>query len=340
MLHARQWAQRHKGEGWNMRHGFLAVMGGLALRTGPAPDDLQRLTSHQLTALLDDQKVRLPVISSQEIDDRSKQTAFAKGLVLLQAGWFVMQIIARGVEHLPIIPLEVFTLAFTFVTFATYICCWYKPYGMRVPITVEVVMPVTEVSADDKTVVDGNADVYERARELLAMDRYRRQLSPNPSRQQQLKRFERLLFFFCNILDYLGVFDSRYIWYHVHKKASTRLVSALLLVFVCTVFGLIHFIGWDLEFPSYTCQSLWRIATIVSTSLPVSGVVSIAIYAGLRGCNVSVADAVRTTLDTIGIIVYAVARTVLLVLTIWSLRVMPAGAYKAVSWTSFIPSVQ
>lgn len=74
--------------------------------------------------------------SEEEIKDRSKSDSFSKLIVLVQTLWFVMQCIARHIEHLPITELEVATLAYTIPILGMYICWWSKPLGVAQPIRV------------------------------------------------------------------------------------------------------------------------------------------------------------------------------------------------------------
>lgn len=74
--------------------------------------------------------------SEEEIKDRSKSDSFSKLIVLVQTLWFVMQCIARHIEHLPITELEVGTLAYTIPILGIYICWWNKPLGVTQPVRV------------------------------------------------------------------------------------------------------------------------------------------------------------------------------------------------------------
>ena len=71
-----------------------------------------------------------------EIQDRGKSDWLAKSLVLLQTSWFVMQCIARGIEHLPVTHLEIVTLAYAAMNFVIYIFWWNKPLNVNRPVRV------------------------------------------------------------------------------------------------------------------------------------------------------------------------------------------------------------
>ena len=71
-----------------------------------------------------------------EIEDKGKSDWLAKSLVLLQTSWFVMQCIARAIEHLPVTHLEIVTLAYSAMNFVIYIFWWNKPVNVNRPIRV------------------------------------------------------------------------------------------------------------------------------------------------------------------------------------------------------------
>ncbi|KAF8064243.1 hypothetical protein FPV67DRAFT_210971 [Lyophyllum atratum] len=62
----------------------------------------------------------------------------AISLVLLQVTWFILQFLARIIQHLPITELEVATLAFAVVNFMIYFCWWNKPLDVQCSIKVKV----------------------------------------------------------------------------------------------------------------------------------------------------------------------------------------------------------
>ena len=71
-----------------------------------------------------------------EIEDKGKSNWLAKSLVLLQTSWFVMQCIARAIEHLPVTHLEIVTLAYAAMNFVIYIFWWNKPLNVNRPVRV------------------------------------------------------------------------------------------------------------------------------------------------------------------------------------------------------------
>ena len=60
----------------------------------------------------------------EDVKDKGDSGWLAKSL---QTSWFVMQCIARAVEHLPVTHLKIVRLAYAAMNFAIYIFWWNKP---------------------------------------------------------------------------------------------------------------------------------------------------------------------------------------------------------------------
>lgn len=101
-------------------------------------DPVRTLLPEELKSLSRAKEIDFPHITREEIKDRSRGDTLSKGLVILQTGWFVLHCIARHIEHLPITELELVTLAFAALNFATYALWWNKPLNVqcafRVPL--------------------------------------------------------------------------------------------------------------------------------------------------------------------------------------------------------------
>ena len=118
---------------WTKVHSFYAGMGGFVIDTKnhKYPNKLEEAYvpgSPRVTLTVDGVFLlaklgRLPDISIESIEDRSKANNLAKGLVCLQAGWIIVQCIARLASHLPITLLEVNTSGHAICALLIYICC-------------------------------------------------------------------------------------------------------------------------------------------------------------------------------------------------------------------------
>lgn len=103
-------------EPWTITHGFFVVMGGFHYYYDGKP--LYPLDSSQVVALVKTGTLVPP--TEHELKDKSKGDALSKSFIIIQTLWFVIQCIARRIEHLPITKLEIMTLAYTVITIAMY----------------------------------------------------------------------------------------------------------------------------------------------------------------------------------------------------------------------------
>ena len=126
-----------------LERGFYIEMGGFEL-VPPAlaeedslPDGFRgRVTSRGAIALAHSNL--LPEVTLELINDQSKSDILTKALVCLQAGWMIIQCIARVHQSLPLTLLEVHTLMHAICAFFIY-CLWLKkPHDVMVTTKVAV----------------------------------------------------------------------------------------------------------------------------------------------------------------------------------------------------------
>ncbi|KAH7138838.1 hypothetical protein B0J11DRAFT_515434 [Dendryphion nanum] len=120
---------------WTSSVASFALSGGFAVPTSFHP----RHTSLTLTPPALIQLARLGLLPNEtpeSIADKSKADIFAKALVCIQAGWFLLQCIARTAKHLPLSLLEVHVLTHVLCAFAMYILWIDKPYDVGNPVMI------------------------------------------------------------------------------------------------------------------------------------------------------------------------------------------------------------
>ena len=104
------------------------------------------------------------------------------------------------------------------------------------------------------------------------------------------------------------------------------------------IFGAIHVAGWNLKFPTPIEQELWRIASLIVTSLlPVTLLPYIALGFGFS-LDWLQKDVVIQLWGFVFGVVYLVARLFLLVETFRTLGFLPPDAFVG-TWVANIPSV-
>lgn len=125
------------------------------------PEELERLAARN--------EIDFPSVTEREIQDKSKGDMLSKGLVVVQTGWFVLECIARGIEHLSITELELVTLSFATLNLVTYGLWWNKPLHVQCPIPIAK-KPVSQRNyqgSEDEGGGEGDEDsvwdVFERA---------------------------------------------------------------------------------------------------------------------------------------------------------------------------------
>ena len=172
-----------------------------------------------------------------EIKDRGKSDWLAKSLVLLQTSWFVMQCIARAIEHLPITHLEIVTLAYAAVNFVIYIFWWNKPLSVNRSVRVFQKSGPSEMQP---------LQVTEQARELTweavgkGLEVIIRYIPGAQDKDVGLSREDRVPRFWANSGD-----DS-----------DVGIADVIVLgVGICL--GAIHCIAWHFSFPTHAELLMW-----------------------------------------------------------------------------------
>ncbi|KAJ5620297.1 hypothetical protein N7510_004281 [Penicillium lagena] len=178
----------------------------------------------------------LPDMTKEEIMDKGKQDFFAKGLAVLQISQLVLSLIVRRIQRLPFSQLETFTLGLAVCGVVTYVLYWYKPQGVGVPVQVKKKRD-SDTAKFEKT--------YDSAWKVLRNDESSNQ-----------------------------VLTSRIPNDNIPKGTSAHEAIPVLAV-LSAAFGCLHFIAWNFEFPTAVEQLLWRIATVLSITVPVLGLTTI-----------------------------------------------------------------
>ncbi len=80
--------------------------------------------------------IDIPVITADNIQDRSKGDVLFKLIAILQTTWFIIQCVARGQQRLALTELELVTLALASLNAVTFGIWWHKPLGVEDPVTI------------------------------------------------------------------------------------------------------------------------------------------------------------------------------------------------------------
>ena len=309
-----------------MTHGFFIIMGGFHLfernseemgnDRGISQDDkpLHPLQASDLVQF-DGYSETFIMPTEMEIEDKGKSDWLAKSLVLLQTSWFVMQCIARAVEHLPVTHLEIVTLAYAAMNFVIYVFWWNKPLNVNRPIRVfrkseprETQFQVRESISEARELTWGAI-----GKGLVTILKF---IVGGQDNDVNLSLEDRVPRFWANTTD-----------------DETMITADLIVLGVGVCFGAIHCIAWIFSLPTHTELLIWRISSVAITAVPIYIPLASFLADWMGGIHFAIILILPTG------ILYIIARVVTLVLAFTSLRGLPPGAYETVHWTTFIPHV-
>ena len=315
-----------------MTHGFFIIMGGFHLfkRSSEETDNGDRCISQE-----DDEPLH-PLMASDlsrysesftmptqaEIKDKGKSDWLAKSLVLLQTSWFVMQCIARAVEHLPVTHLEIVTLAYAAINFVIYIFWWNKPLNVNRPVRVFQKSGESEPGRTQPHFKEPVSKMRELTWEAIVKDLETlfSFIAGNQDNDVDLSRKDKVPSFWANSTD-------------------EQVTADMIVLGVGVFFGAIHCIAWSFSFPTYIELLIWRISSIIITAVPVYIPLIFFLGAWLENMDFDKFATVLFLALLSGGIPYIAARAITLVLAFTSLRELPSGAFDTVHWTTFIPHV-
>lgn len=109
-------------------------MGGFVLQPDPDKPDIIVPYRHRLVELFNSGEVSMPDLTDADIEDRNKANWFTKSLTIIQVGYFIVQLIGRWAQSLPVTTLELFTLSIVFYAVLTYAAWRPKPFDIQKPI--------------------------------------------------------------------------------------------------------------------------------------------------------------------------------------------------------------
>ena len=306
-----------------MTHGFFIIMGGFHLfkRSSEEMSGAQSISQedddplHPLLAsdLTHDDVYSFTILTEAEIKDKGKSDWLAKSLVLLQTSWFMMQCIARAIEHLPVTHLEIVTLAYAAMNFVIYAFWWNKPLNVDRPVRVflksDVGEPISEAprlaSQANRTGLDGILNF----------------VAGNRDDYIDLRREDRVPRFWANSTGYNAV------------------IADVIMLGVGVCFGAIHCIAWHFSFPTHAELLIWRISSVAITAVPIYMPLIFSSVGWLVDMDFTIAARFIGISFLPAGIFYILARLFTLALVFTSLRELPSGAFDTVHWTTFIPHV-
>jgi hypothetical protein len=346
-------------------------MGGFVLYEERQPKKVLFLSD--MERLLKEGRIELPTITEEEIQDRSKGDGLSKAIVIGQTSWFMIQVIARYFQRLDITQVELVTVALAALNGTMYFLWWNKPLDVRCSIPIHylnIPKPIHERhifikpsasmfpnfllhfffqdlmgKAETQTLYQKSKDSSTFINLILDVTRIRRAMIAIP-----ILPWLVLQAFYRHLMEILDKFDGErqddsvpFFWTsrETLPKFASRCTFASL--FIAILFGAIHCAGWFFIFLSPAESILWRACSAVLVGAPalllyIAGVTYFLLSEGVREPGEPLSFAEEKIVAFI-ILLYIIARLLILGECFVSLRDLPPGAYAVVRWTTFIPHI-
>ncbi|TDZ32394.1 hypothetical protein C8035_v012424 [Colletotrichum spinosum] len=123
------------GHEWTYTEAFFLDMGGVFIKTPDFAEGFP-IDAEQLHYLVKHGFVDFPDMESMDISERNTVDTLSRLITLWQALWFFITEMDRVRNGLPVTPLELTALSFTFAMVATFVC-WYPKPAISYPRYIE-----------------------------------------------------------------------------------------------------------------------------------------------------------------------------------------------------------
>ena len=316
---------------WSLTHAFFADSGGVVLEH--QNEDPFPLSAKQLAWLVEKKYTRLPEIKEKDISDKSKAEICTKAFAICQTTWFMLQLVCRAIEHLPVTPLELASAALALTSLTTLAFWIHKPKDVQQPYIVRIDAPSS---------TDGTGSKTDTPSEVFVDFAILEQLEPGAYISRRWSR--RLLHLICRI----GLQKNR-----INRIPNDRDPQPLgyrqhvALGVATAAFASIHFVDWNFAFATKAEAVIWRTNCCIMWAL-------LAVYGTAEVIICSTENYQKSGLDTGGgyklrwpaclwffvpATIYFCARLVLIVAIFVNLRSLPERTFVQAQWTAVLPHI-
>lgn len=240
---------------WTVTHSYYAQMGGiLCLHTHEGREDLGGcfpFTSPAMIWAFDWVDNQHPLknfsLRQEDIQDKSKADWFAKGISILQITWTILNVTVRGVTGLPATQLEITAFAFAVMAIGIYLANWWKPKDVSRPTFQYASFRSHEIND-----IVGRVPSVQTFTDGMRWRWSTRSIDPAPRSFREWN--------FANVKRV----ENNLVWMEGEPPYFFVMVGIS-----SVVFGGMHCIAWNFEFPTRAELVCWRIASLCSALLPV-----------------------------------------------------------------------
>ncbi|RYC58988.1 hypothetical protein CHU98_g7219 [Xylaria longipes] len=198
------------------------------------------INAAQLCRLMDgDLIIDLPRLSKEDIEDKSKGDVLVKLWTLLQIVWLIVELIVRKVSGLSSSQLEITALSFSVCASITYLLLLPKPKDVMIPERILTNRPLN--NEDKRAILSLQEFPYFGNALFLAGKSKPQETVPNDVYNTQLV-----------------------LWRYKSLRIWEMAVEDMGFMLGAIVFGAVHVLAWNFEFPSPVEQTLWRVTSVAT----------------------------------------------------------------------------
>ena len=241
---------------------------------------------------------RMPCIRREEIQDKNKTDGLMRLLAVLEVLWLITQLIVRLIQGLSSSALEFSTMAFSACAIIIYIIEWRKPKDVALPIYFDTAAIVTPEAF--KAIVEAAPTMFMRNR-LYSM--------PQSCVHQ--------------------VIEGRFRPQHIDW------LIVLVSIMSTSLFGGIHLIAWNIEFPTPIERTLWRTTALLVTMIPSICAICVLFESVLFGTTHRASKWSSVSFSPF----YFASRLFLIVESFRALYFLPPDALTS-TWVTYVPHIR
>ena len=269
------------------------------------PSHLWHLDAHTVVTAIDEGILTTDIVTADEINDKSKSDYFTKATVIIQITYFVVGVFVRAGEHYAITQLELGVAGFVACSLVTYCISMAKPKGVCTAYTIK--------DFGDEPLPVRIKDVqHQFSRDVFFSDTIKSGRDRRPLANDDLP-----------------------------TRGGLNAVTGICGLGTSIIFGAVHLVAWNFDFPSHVDSWLWRIAALVSVGVAPF----VLFFYSVVASAIEAATGWDSFWDDIGdwytwgvFGFYGIARLVLIVEMFRCLFHAPPDAFTS-TWTANIPHV-
>lgn len=268
-------------------------------------------------------------IPHDQLEKLDRSGVLVKALALIQVIYLVVQLVARKVAGLPSSQLEIATLAFAVSSAVTYILYWDRPQGVE---TVHIIKANSSQSSTSRVLLRETRDkMADSGPMYLWFGRHSLRApehGPVPIPNDDNHRLDR--------------YPGYSLLWMLTGNNDEMAILAFGSVFGGIVFGGLHCLAWNFDFPTPMEKTLWHVCSVMIVTLPAAAIIPLSAWMLLNPRDNSPKEGWARTvvagLILVGLILpyYIVARLFILFEVFRTLLYLPPEAHIE-TWSGVFP---